>query len=585
MSRTTTSGLNLSKMLPLLAVFAALILGAAQEGYGQDTRRVYANFQGVFERGTGALSIPVLVGEVQNPLNAINKTGHGNLANHSTLNVPIGALDLVETTQFLAFTNDGTLNTVRQLPAEKSVTIKFSLPKELLGLLSSVKIGTFTNLSARSRNWPLLVSIGTGHNAGHNSEDRTESLSAESLLNLLNGAGEFEVTLTPTTPYNGIYLSLTSVLSLGLSANLFHAYIMEESSEPLDCDERNKAIDVLSGTRSNEIGALTSLGGVANPYNVTNGNIYEYATMNVGVGALNTVYLNTIFPTASPLDQRVRIVLDDPGGLLNSGLLSSFTIQPMLRHQDSGPPLEINNPLLNIRLLPGSTKYELAYTIHDPFDRIELRFDNTLTALTSLKVYEVSRSARIILIEDSIVLTDTLTSCGQVDLTNAIANYQPDHYTYNFYTAPAGGTALSSSIVTASGNFYIEAVDPATGCATERVQVTATVTPPPTIDLSSILSICEGDTNTSLEFSNVTNADNYSIIWNDDVLALANVPETELPINGVIELSDLSSVPKGTYTGTFRIHNSTTGCESEKTITLTVTAKPGRPNITNITGN
>ncbi|SFC13174.1 hypothetical protein SAMN05421747_1051, partial [Parapedobacter composti] len=115
----------------------------------------------------------------------------------------------------------------------------------------------------------------------------------------------------------------------------------------------------------------------------------------------------------------------------------------------------------------------------NPFDRVELRFDNTVTALTSLRVYEVSRLPRVALIEDSALLTDTLTACGSVDLLGAIANYQPDYYEYRFYTSPSGGTALGTSVVTTGGTYYIEAVDKVTGCISPRVQVEAIVTPPP----------------------------------------------------------------------------------------------------------
>src|SRR5690606_7728056 len=145
---------------------------------------------------------------------------------------------------------------------------------------------------------------------------RTEYYTDASLLNLLSGTGTFEITFTPTGDYQGVYLSLQSVgLGLGLSADFFHAYIYENYTYA-DCEEKHQPIDVLSGTRSAAIGALTSLGGVTNPYNVINADYTDYATMNVGVGALNTIYLNTIFPTPSDPGQVVRVVVEEPGALL-----------------------------------------------------------------------------------------------------------------------------------------------------------------------------------------------------------------------------------------------------------------------------
>src|SRR5690606_11368366 len=110
-----------------------------------------------------------------------------------------------------------------------------------------------------SRDWSgALGLVGEGHNTGYNSTNRVEYYAGASLLNLLNGAGQFEITFTPTTNYQGVYLSLGSVLSLGLSADLFHAYILEEYSYS-DCEEKNDAIDLLSGVR-----AGTVVGGIAN---------------------------------------------------------------------------------------------------------------------------------------------------------------------------------------------------------------------------------------------------------------------------------------------------------------------------------
>src|SRR5690606_26233759 len=125
-------------LVPLLLVSPGLV----GDVMGQDQARTYANFQGTFERGTGALGSPVLVGSVDNAGNAAN----GNPKNASTLSVPIGALNLVGTTQFLEFTTDGQHSNVRTIAANTPVTVKFSLPSEVLGLLSSVSIGTFTDL-------------------------------------------------------------------------------------------------------------------------------------------------------------------------------------------------------------------------------------------------------------------------------------------------------------------------------------------------------------------------------------------------------------------------------------------------------
>src|SRR5690606_4327653 len=354
-----------------------LLWGTVEMGYGQDKKRTYANFQGTYEAGINLLGL--LTGNVSNPGNAIN----GNVKSYSTLSVPLGVLGLLSATQYLEFTTDGNHSNVRTIMGGTPVTVKSSFPREVLGLLSNVEIGYFNNLSS--------VSASLVNRSGYRSDNQTVVYSGSSLLNLVNGAGQFEITLTPPVDYHGIFVKLSGYgLNVLLSNQLFHAYIYEDYVYS-SCEEKNVPLDVLYGVRSEAIGAATSLGGVTNPYNAITDNGTDYATMNVVVGALNAVYLNTIFPTPSESGQRLRIIMEDPGGLLNLTFLSSFTIQPYLRDQPVGPPLAASSPLLNLRLLPGTNKFELAYNIDQVFDRVELRFDNTVTALTSLRVYEVSR--------------------------------------------------------------------------------------------------------------------------------------------------------------------------------------------------
>lgn len=548
---------HLANRWPLLAIFATLMLGAVQEGYGQDQVRKYATRQ-----KDNSSALLGLGGSIQNPSLVIDQ----NPRTASRLRFLLGALGLTYAEQIVDFNPNPAANNAENsptFPAGTPITLKLSLPSELLGVLTGIIIQPITNL----RN-PAYNNVGT-------------PISDANLLALLSGAGESEITITPSVAYQGVRVRLTSALGLSGNMDFFHAYVMEDSLQPLDCEERNTPIDVLSGTRSAGLSLLTSLGGVTDPYNAINGNITDYATMAVGVGALNTIYLNTIFETTSIPGQRLRVILEDPGGLLNLSLLSSFTIQPYLRDQPAGPPLAASSPLLNLRLLPGTNKVELAYNIDEVFDRVELRFANTVTALTSLRVYEVSRLPRITLIEDSDMLSDSLTNCGQVDLSKAIANYQPEHYNYRYYTVANGGMPLPSSLVSTSGTYYIDAIDPVTGCASPRVPVTANVHPLPTIVLSDITPICEGETTTGLQFSNVTNGDNqYSITWDTSTPGLNNVPFTELPGSGKISFTGLENIPQGNYTGVLKVLNPTTGCKSvDYPVELTITPLPGRASL------
>src|SRR5690606_4727773 len=157
---------------------------------------------------------------------------------------------------------------------------------------------------------------GLFNRSGYNTSNRTGEYSGAALLNLLNATGQFELTFAPDDDYQGVYVALSgNGLSVLLSNQLFHAYIYEDYIYT-NCEEKHQPVDVLHGTRSAAVGALTTLGGVTNPYNILNSDYTDYATMTVGVGALTTIYLNTVFPTPTDPGQVVRVVVEGPGSLL-----------------------------------------------------------------------------------------------------------------------------------------------------------------------------------------------------------------------------------------------------------------------------
>src|SRR5690606_33336423 len=112
------------------------------------------------------------------------------------------------------------------------------------------------------------------------------------------------------------------------------------------------------------------------------------------------------------------------------------------------------------------------------FDRIEIKMGGVAAALGSLIVHEVSRTFDPFLYPEH-ELDEKLMQCESVDLKEAILNYQPMNYDYNYYTVVSGGVPMSNSIVTESGTYYIEAVDKISGCSSARVAVEVNVLPLP----------------------------------------------------------------------------------------------------------
>ncbi|SES18908.1 Ig-like domain-containing protein [Pedobacter rhizosphaerae] len=460
----------------------------------ENTTRTYANFQGAYLEGLGLLGAPTLVGTISDASNAVN----GQVKDASTLNVGIGLVGLASATQFLEFTTDGTNSTPRLIPAGKPVTIKISLPTEVLSILSGVEIGTFTNLSPVTDNWPWL--IGAGHAAGYNAASKVAIYNSTNIAGVISGAGETEITITPTQAYHGIYVKVSgSLLSVALSAKLFHAYILEETTATYNCDE---VIDVLSGVQPTVIGGvLNATGTVENPFNAIDGNDDSFALMNVGASVLNKIYLTAIFnKPAQPADS-VSIILQKPGGgLLDLNLLTGFTIQPYLNGSPAGPAFNNAGTFLNLRLFPGSAdKYQLTFPITTPYDRLEITTGGLAGVLGSLKIYEIRRKlAKPRTLTDP-AAEDQRTIC-QGETTSFTVNNPQDCTTYNWTDTPTGGSPLHTGLTYTppanlpAGDYTYYVQSSRTYCVnatSEALKVRLKINPLPTVDVTNE-TICSG---------------------------------------------------------------------------------------------
>ncbi len=434
-----------SLMMLFLFVFT---IGAV---YGQDKERKYADNEEV--RTTSLLGIG---GDVNNAENAVN----GNPREHSTLSVGIGALNAFYARQFLDFGET--------IAAGTPVTIKFSAPTSTVGLADNFSFQPYTNLREED---PILgSSYWTADEAGG-------SFTGGNLLTLLGGVGTHEITITPEEDFEGIWVNLSSALGLAMNMELYHAYVEEDASEAYTCEEGNSAIDVLSGIDAGTLDVAGGLGSVENPYNVID-DPDAYSTMSVVAGALNSAYHTTLFQSPSEVNQVVRVVLEQDGGLADVGVLSAFTIQPLLEGEEVGDPIAGNSSLVNLSLFGGTDRYELAIQVEDSFDALKLELNNTVSLLYNIRIFEVSRMPRVILSDDE----EAFTNCGSLELVSEdlIFNYEPDYYEYLVYESATGGDPLDSTEVSASGTYYIEAIDEVIGCVSlERAAVEVTITEGP----------------------------------------------------------------------------------------------------------
>lgn len=358
----------------LKAAFALAVAGLATipaDSWGQQMVRKYATRQAYETGGIGLTSTssrPLAVD--MDPQTSANMT------------IGVGVLPIVSL--YLDFNpNPAATGTYADMiPAGTPITIKFTAPAGLLSVGAAIQIQAISNLSKN------------GSDVESNHTNIGTAISGASLIGLLNGQGQKEITITPSAAFQGIRITFDGgLLSAATGTEVFGAYIMEPAVGDINCDDR---LDVMSGVTSNDLANLASgVGSVQDPLNVMDGDNTTYAQMNMGVQALNATYINTVFNSVSKLGDKIDIVLQNStGGLIDVGLLNAFQIKLY-----NGPILTktiTNDPsLLSLTILGGAGDiYTLSATIDDAvFDRAEVIYGGVLSGLNSMRIYEVTRKA------------------------------------------------------------------------------------------------------------------------------------------------------------------------------------------------
>lgn len=471
--------------MPVL--LACLLIGLFADAQCTIYARQYATTQHSYATG-------LLGASVQNGVNAVN----GDLSDYSTLNGGV----LGTATQFIQF--GGAVSAGIPTP----LTIKLSVPTGLLSLLGGVIIQPFTNLHQSGVIWQADA-------AGVATTDAT-------LLNLLNGSGDQEITITPknadgTYPaYTGVSVTLTGI-SIAQSIKVYEAYINQSTTASTAC---NTALDVLSGTRANtSLGALVNAtSSVSNPRDAIDGDsINTYAKLDIGLQAFSEVYHTTVFGTPSQAGDTIKMVIRNSGsGLLDLGVASGFTVQLYNGATPVGSAITGSASFLSLTLFPdASDKYYLNIsppaTDYSAYDRVEVQIGGVVAlGLTKgLRIYDVKR---VMATPKTSVNggANAKTICAGDAVTLSIANQQ-DCTTYKWYDAQHGGSLLATAdtysppatalVAGSTATFWVEAAR--TGCTevTHRSPASVTVNPLPGITLGTNPAVCTGITTTLLPFS------------------------------------------------------------------------------------
>jgi hypothetical protein len=519
-----------------------------------------------------------LLTSVDNASNAAD----GIPSTFSVLNRSIGVGSLITVTQFLSFSTT--------IAAGTPVTVKLGIPSSLVSLLGGVSIQPFTGLHNDLSTGFTWQATAVG-----------DAITNTSLLGLINGAGDMEITFTPKSSstgnvaYGGVWVTLSGV-AVGQSLNLYDAYVMQSSPTQADC---GTAVDVLAGTRAAlGLSIANATGGVDNPTNAIDNSTSTYAQLNVGAQVLSEAYLTTIFNTPSQPGDVVRMILQNvSGGVVNLGLISNFTIQLYNGSTAVGSPIQSSSSNLTLTALTGtsvSDQYQLdikSLPTDAAFDRVDVQIGGVTAVGTALRIYDVKRLPATPIVTMNGTTTSSQTVCQGSTSTLAVSNPQASCTTYSWYNTATGGTALTTGtsytppaggLSTGTNTYYVQANR--TGCTevSDRIPVAINVNPLPTFSSSSTPRVCKGTVTANMPYTATNAPTTYSIVWDATALAagFVNVTNATLPA-GAITVAVPAGAAVGTYNGTLTVKNGTTTCGSASVpFSVIVDGKPTQPVLT-----
>ncbi|WP_264537174.1 gliding motility-associated C-terminal domain-containing protein [Flavobacterium sp. N1736] len=233
-------------------------------------------------------------------------------------------------------------------------------------------------------------------------------------------------------------------------------------------------------SNTNSVSGICVGSSVTNPtaaYNNDAG-LTTFTTLSTVVGVLCSAQETLVLNQTARAGDQIVLYIGNGAGLLNLSLLSSGTIQPKLNGANSGTALAINNPLLNLAILPGNTIGVLRYTLTADTNQVQIQLGGLVSVLTDLRVYDVRLEFAPPTVSGG--LNQTICSGTATTLTATPAAGT----TVAWYSSPTSTTPLvtansyTTPTLTANTTYYI-GVTRAAGCeGNERVPVVINVSNP-----------------------------------------------------------------------------------------------------------
>jgi gliding motility-associated-like protein/uncharacterized repeat protein (TIGR01451 family) len=246
-------------------------------------------------------------------------------------------------------------------------------------------------------------------------------------------------------------------------------------------------------SNTNSISGLCIGSSVTNPTGAydNDAGLTTFTTLSTVVGVLCSAQETLVLNQTAKAGDQIVLYVGSGAGLLNLSLLSTGTVQPKLNGANAGSAVAINNPLLNLALLPGNTIGVLRYTLTGDANQVQIQLGGVLSVLTDLRIYDVRLEFAAPTVTGG--LNQTICSGNATTLTATPAAGT----TVAWYSSPTSTTALATTnsyatpILTANTTYYI-GVTRALGCeGNERIPVIVNVSNPVAPVISTVgTAIC-----------------------------------------------------------------------------------------------
>ena len=415
-----------------------------------------------------------LLCNVSNPANVVDL----DTSTASTMSVPVGVAGSVN--HLIGFSNT--------YAAGDSIVIVLQSPGQLLNLdlLSAISVRPYLNATA----------LGSGPISLNN------SLVGLKLLGIIGGTGRYRVSIPVDEDFNGVMISLGSLVSALATVNVFYVAATVQYPVPLAsnvniCTGNTADLSVTAAANTSVNWYDVPTGGTAlatNTTSFTTPALTNTKTYYVGISRFGcengtrvpiTVNVNQV-PTAPALavdtvslcaGNTATFAIAAPDGDLTYRWYSTAT---------GGTPLDSGATFTTAVLNNNATYY------------VESSANGCTSATRSTAAAVVTQAPA------NVTVTPSTTSVVQGGSATFTASSTSGNVTYNWFVTPTGGTSIytGASFTTpplvANTTYYVEAVDNTTGCVTlNRTAATVTVNSG-AIDLSCGAAISQSNTSNGL---------------------------------------------------------------------------------------